>query len=95
MSEMNDLISREELLKEEATIEGYSSVRFVLVDDIMTAPSADIMECARAIKEYCKDRYCDDCIFDNGKSFSCRLQPIPTDWDLPEGKKGEEDAKET
>ena len=37
---MDDLISRKMLLKEEATIKGYSSLKFVLVDDIKNCPSA-------------------------------------------------------
>lgn len=87
---MSDLISREELLKEEATIKGYSSVRFVLVDDIKSAPSADIMECARAIKKYCeKERInCAKCPFYNrDRLLSCNLEDPCMSWNLPEGEK--------
>lgn len=91
---MSDLISREELLKEEATIKGYSSLRFVMVDDIKSAPSADIMECARALKEHCNEHLrkpyslCDDCpMFER----VCRkFNVVPRRWDLPEGEKGGE-----
>lgn len=92
---MSDLISREELLKQEATIEGFSSLRFVMVNDIKSAPSADIMECARAIKDYCRDRDnldepCEDCPFHfyMGYRGHCRFKSFPSEWNLPEGEKG-------
>ena len=41
---MSEYISREEVLEEEATLKGYSSLRFVLVDDIKSIPPADVRE---------------------------------------------------
>lgn len=41
---MSDYISREAVLAEEATIKGYSSLKFVMVDDINAIPSADVRE---------------------------------------------------
>ena len=58
-------------------------------------PSADIMECARAIKEYCRDRDnldepCEDCPFHfyMGYKGHCRFKSFPSEWNLPEGEKG-------
>ena len=41
---MGDYISREKVLEEEATLKDYSSLKFVLVDDIKSIPSADVRE---------------------------------------------------
>ena len=56
-------------------------------------PSADIMECARAIKEYCEkyDEHCVGCPFNSAKpTLWCALggSSLPHEWDLPEGEKG-------
>ena len=57
-------------------------------------PSTDIMECARAIKEYCRDRDnldepCEDCAFHfyMGYKGHCRFKSFPSEWNLPEGEK--------
>lgn len=52
-------------------------------------PSTDIMECARAIKEYCKERtkkplWCNDCSL---YEVFCKNSQPPNMWDLPEGEK--------
>lgn len=48
-------------------------------------PSADIMECARAMKSFCWKTDCANCpIF-----LQCGEAGVrPCDWDLPEGEKG-------
>ena len=55
---MSDLISREAVINAIAdTILNGESLGYVLAEEIVSEiPSADIMECARAIKEYCRDR---------------------------------------
>ena len=68
---------------------------------IEVAPSADVMECARAIKEYCKSKpdnvflACMKCPFFDGfeknEMSVCKLFGLPPhEWDLPEGEKGGE-----
>lgn len=95
---MSDLISREEALshpfangkydKENVNLDyilGFESYK----EWLETLPTASILEHARAIKEYCRDRrYCDECRYNNEETNSCRLHDtIPIDWDLPEGEK--------
>ena len=54
-----------------------------LIDNL---PSVDIMECARAVKEYCNNTRCKDCDFDTS-GWLCRVaQTTPGCWDLPEGE---------
>lgn len=50
-------------------------------------PSADILEHARAIKEYC-ERFpeCEGCRFYNGLPFRCAFGMCPQEWHLPEGE---------
>ena len=55
-------------------------------------PSADVIEHARAIKEYCKERtkkptWCNDCPL--YEAF-CKINTPPNMWDLPIGEKGTE-----
>lgn len=54
-------------------------------------PSADIMECARALKEHCNEHLrkpyslCDDCpMFER---VCRRFNVVPRRWDLPEGER--------
>lgn len=89
---MSDLISREKALDDKGLAffhyyDDYSNMRNYL----KAIPSADIMECARAIKEYCKKNlktphfWCESCPL-----YEVMCQPdlsIPSMWDLPEGEK--------
>jgi len=80
----SDLISREWLLKQPLDTSNYPS------NYVKSAPSADIMECARAIKEYCeRERInCVECPFYNcERDLSCVLCDPCMSWDLPEGEK--------
>lgn len=90
---MSDLISREEVLKEKWTLEYpcSTSEEVVSVEDINSIPSADIMECARAIKEYCKSKpnsilECMKCPLYGKLCFTHDNIPIPCVWDLPESE---------
>lgn len=92
---MSDLISREAVINAIAdTILNGESLGYVLAEEIVSEiPSTDIMECARAIKEYCKDRtnkpiWCNDCPL--YEPF-CKINTPPNMWDLPEGEKGGND----
>lgn len=101
MSEMCDLISRETAQAEINKCHITSGVKHQgvwneCVDSISRTidyiPSADIMEYARAMKSFCWKTDCANCpIFTQCGEAGVR----PCDWDLPEGKKGETDAKET
>ena len=90
---MSDLISREAVL----------NLRNLRLNDkeiykaIYELPSADIMECARAIKEYCRDRDnldepCEGCPFHFYDGFAgfCVLNYglYPNEWYKPEGEEG-------
>lgn len=90
---MSDLISREEALshpfangkydKENANLDyilGFESYK----EWLETLPSADIMECARAMKSFCWKTDCANCpIF-----LQCGEAGVrPCDWDLPESEK--------
>ena len=102
---MSDLISREKAINAV-----YGMTRPTGIDElpyeyaegaISDLPSADIMEHARAIKEYCKSKpdnvflACFKCPFFDGleknEETVCKLfgKP-PHEWDLPEGEKGGE-----
>ena len=99
---MSDLISREEAQAEINKCHITSGVKHQgvwneCVDSISRTidyiPSADIMECARAIKEYCRDRDnldepCEDCPFHfyMGYKGHCRFKSFPSEWNLPEGR---------
>lgn len=89
---MSDLISRE------AVINAIANTCFWLSADnweeltkcINSIPSADIIDHARAIKEYCeKERInCAECPFYNReRNLSCVLCDPCMSWDLPEGEK--------
>ena len=94
-----DLISREEAIKALGDIHPLDYNARAYKSKIETIPSADIMECARAIKEYCKSKpdnvflACFKCPFFDGleknEETVCKLfgKP-PHEWDLPEGEKG-------
>lgn len=85
----SDLISRKEAI--EATWEepSYTDPLNVLTevrDRVKAIPSADIMECAKAIKEYCNQfSKCEDCGCLN-KNY-CAFYTCPDEWNLPEGEK--------
>lgn len=97
---MSDLISRQ------AVINAIANTCFWLSADnweeltkcINSIPSADIMECARAIKEYCRDRDnldepCEGCPFHfclGYRGYCCfefGRDNYPSEWNLPEGEK--------
>lgn len=92
---MSDLISRETAQAEINCLldrwgynqdggKGYMGYEFAHSMDLM--PSANIMECARAIKEYCNQfSKCEDCGCLN-KNY-CAFYTCPDEWDLPEGEK--------
>ena len=97
---MSDLISRQAVINAIAdTILNGESLGYVLAEEIVSEiPSVDIMECARAIKEYCRDRDnldepCEDCPFHfyMGYKGHCRFKSFPSEWNLPEGEKGGND----
>ena len=89
---MSDLISREWL--QTAFHNFFNGLNHTPTEEdiqryIEVAPSADIMECARAIKNYCKERtnkpiWCNDCPL--YEPF-CKINTPPNMWDLPEGEK--------
>lgn len=99
---MSDLISREEALSHPFANGKYdkenTNLDFILGFEsykewLETLPSADILDHARAIKEYCKDRtnkpiWCNDCPL--YEAF-CEINTPPNMWDLPEGEKGGND----
>lgn len=98
---MSDLISREFL--QTAIHNFFYGLNHTPTEEdiqryIEVAPSADIMECARAIKEYCKSKpdnvflACFKCPFFDGleknEETVCKLFGTPPhEWDLPEGEK--------
>lgn len=90
---MSDLISREFL--QTAIHNFFNGLNHTPTEEdiqryIEVAPSADIMECARAIKEYCNQfSECKDCGCLN-KSY-CAFYTCPDDWILPKGEKGGEE----
>lgn len=97
---MSDLISREEALshpfangkydKENANLDyilGFESYK----EWLETLPTASILDHARAIKEYCENRKCEECDFADhniSRSTICGLHyACPCGWNLPEGEK--------
>ena len=91
---MSDLISREFL--QTAFHNFFNGLNHTPTEEdiqryIEVAPSADILECARAIKEYCENRKCEECDFADhniSRSTICGLHyACPCGWDLPEGEK--------
>ena len=92
---MSDLISRQAVINAIAdTILNGESLGYVLAEEIVSEiPSTDIMEYARAMKEYCKERmkkpiWCNDCPLYEKVCFLFGNVPIPCKWNLPEGEKG-------
>ena len=87
---MSDLISREAVINAIAdTILNGESLGYVLAEEIVSEiPSADIIEHARTIKEYC-ERFseCEGCRFYKGLPFRCTFGICPQEWKLPEGEK--------
>ena len=88
---MSDLISREFL--QTAIHNFFYGLHHTPTEEdiqryIEVAPSADIMECARTIKEYC-ERFseCEGCRFYKGLPFRCTFGICPQEWKLPEGEK--------
>ena len=90
---MSDYIDRQALLEKEKYQDDWNMfLNYVTVDDIKSIPSADVLEHARAIKEYCKERtkkpiWCNDCPL--YEAF-CKNSTPPNMWDLPIGEKGTE-----
>lgn len=107
---MSDLISREEVIKRIESRnerlmhdEEYRKKRgdidlLGVIPSIHNIPSADIMECARAMKEYCEKHrnehnfyMCGTCEYSSSeyssflheKPFKCPFN-VPAYWDLPE-----------
>lgn len=98
---MSDLISKEELYKRTVNKNSVwlsitNSEGKNLKEITEEIPPADIMECARAIKEYCKSKpdnvflACTKCPFFDGfeknEMTVCKLFGRPDEWDLPEGE---------
>ena len=86
---MSDLISRQAVLDELEKWDWqdlYLPIHFKqILDDV---PSADIMECAREIKDYCEGfPNCEGCRFYKGLPFRCVFVSCPQGWDLHEGEK--------
>lgn len=84
---MSDLISREaveNITWEEPSYSDPLNVLTEVRDKVRELPSADIMECARAIKEYC-ERFseCEGCRFYNNLPFRCMFGICPQEWNLP------------
>lgn len=89
---MSDLISREKAIWAIDNDDEYAY--YQTRRNIENIPTADIMDCARAIKEYCVNRVshnptmCDSCPI-----YKVMCKPdisCPYHWDLPEGEKGGE-----
>lgn len=91
---MSDLISREFL--QTAIHNFFNGLNHTPTEEdiqryIEVAPSADIMECARSLKEHCNEHLrkphtlCDDCPMFEG--VCRRFNVVPRWWDLPEGEK--------
>ena len=94
---MNDLISREEARGKFQTVTEWNGEvhRYIDEQGLDSIPSADILDHARAIKEYCKAREeneegCDGCPFHFYLGFRgcCIFRFYPCYWNLPEGEKG-------
>ena len=96
MNEKGDLISRQTVINAIANTCFWLSANNweELTKCINSIPSADILEHARAIKEYCEkyDIQCVGCPFNSAKPNKwCELgvSSLPCDWDLPDGEKVE------
>lgn len=99
---MSDLISKEGILEYLKTVTVTEGITFEMgfkqiLHDIETQPSADIMECAREIKDYCDKTRCEKCelaehkVMNDTDNYLCRVHYLrPECWDLPEGEKGGE-----
>ena len=88
---MSDLISRQtvkDIILGGVSTDTDEDKEYVcgLIDNL---PSVDIMECARAIKEYCNRKKCDKCpCKSKDPMYICSLShETPYFWDLPEGEK--------
>ena len=85
---MNELISRQavkDIIFGGVSTDTDADKEYVcgLIDNL---PSVDIMECAKAIKEYCNQfSKCEDCGCLNKKY--CAFYTCPDEWHLPEGEK--------
>lgn len=92
---MSDLISREaveNITWEEPSYSDPLNVLTEVRDKVRELPSADIMECARAIQKHCDMNKCKSCEFGREMftgHINCALFIAkPYDWDLPDGEKG-------
>ena len=89
---MSDLISREFL--QTAIHNFFKGLKHTPTEEdiqryIEVAPPVEIMECARAIKEYCRDRdnLNEPCVGCPLYKVMCQLDlSVPNMWDLPEGR---------
>lgn len=62
----------------------YDDDRDIIVDAIYNAPSADIMERAREIQDYCEGfPNCEGCRFYKNLPFGCTFGICPQEWNLP------------
>ncbi len=97
-----ELISRKNVLAQMksyhddcAQTSEYTRLGFETAMEVVKAePSADILDHARAIKEYCRERMknplcCNGCPLYGKLCFPHDNMPIPCKWDLPEGEKVE------
>ena len=84
---MSDLIIREEAIKALGDIHPLDYNARAYKFKIESIPSADILDHARAIKEYC-ERFpeCEGCRFYNGLPFRCAFGMCPQEWHLSEGE---------
>lgn len=86
----SDLISREYLLsKVKGKCDDVETQGYVDLEDIEDAPPTDIIECARAIQEYCITKPCYKCRFyteDYIQSFCLFRNGNPVEWDLPKSE---------
>lgn len=84
---------REATKEERESVDKY--IKSISFPEREKGTDADIMECARAMKEYC-EKYaenCEGCPFKSKKvNVWCELgaSTLPCDWDLPEPYKGGE-----
>lgn len=89
---MSDLIIREEAIKALGDIHPLDYNARAYKFKIESIPSADIIDHARAIKEYCEHfPVCEGCRFYKKFPFRCTFGICPQEWKLPEGEKGGND----
>ena len=83
---MSDLISRKQAICAIDNDDEYAY--YQTKRNMESIPPADIIECARTIKEYC-ERFpeCEGCRFYKGYPFGCAFGMCPQEWKLPEGEK--------